>query len=139
MWKRFLELVQEKAVELGIAFLGGTGIRAHQKAPGPQKEERQVSETCVKRLGALVEDWLPKACIVADGGGCAVAVAPYQTHELPMAPDLLNRLPAPTRCANAGVCRWSRGGIADTRQQRSRSPTSQCLPHMSRRAIYIGM
>jgi transposase len=36
-----------------------------------------------------------KACVIADGQGRAVgfALAPGQAHELPMAPDLLARLP----------------------------------------------
>jgi len=56
VWQRLLEAVQERAVQLGMAFLDGTSIRAHQKAAGaPKKGELLDSETCVKRLAALVE------------------------------------------------------------------------------------
>ena len=55
VWQRLLELAQEKAVALGMAFLDGTTIRAHQKAPGAaRKGAHQQAETCVKRLTALV-------------------------------------------------------------------------------------
>ena len=41
-------------LELGLAFLEGTNIRAHAKAAGaPEKGELQKAETSVKRLVAL--------------------------------------------------------------------------------------
>ncbi len=43
VWERLLEAAQARGVELGMAFLDGTTIRAHQKAAGaPRKrgEER---------------------------------------------------------------------------------------------------
>lgn len=61
VWQRLLELAQEKAVALGMAFLDGTSIRAHQKAAGAAKKgEHQASETCVKRLAALVAALAPR-------------------------------------------------------------------------------
>jgi hypothetical protein len=61
VWQRLLELSQHQAVALGMAFLDGTSIRAHHKAAGAAKKgEHQHSETCVKRLAALVEAMAPK-------------------------------------------------------------------------------
>jgi len=34
IWERLLSLVQERGVQLGMVFLDGTNIRAHQKAAG---------------------------------------------------------------------------------------------------------
>jgi transposase len=34
VWERLLCLVQERAVALGMVFLDGTNVRAHQKAAG---------------------------------------------------------------------------------------------------------
>ena len=55
VWERLLILVQERGVQLGMTFLDGTSIRAHQKAAGAaRKGDPQRSETAVKRLAALV-------------------------------------------------------------------------------------
>jgi hypothetical protein len=39
VWERLLDLVQKRGVALGMAFLDGTTIRAHQKAAGAKKGE----------------------------------------------------------------------------------------------------
>ena len=44
VWERLLTLVQEKGVQLGMTFLDGTSIRAHQKAAGAPKS-RYISTT----------------------------------------------------------------------------------------------
>ena len=55
VWERLLSLVQERGVQLGMTFLDGTSIRAHQKAAGAaRKGDLQRSETSVKRLAVLV-------------------------------------------------------------------------------------
>ena len=62
-WERLLERAQEHAggLELGLAFLDGTNIRAHAKAAGaPKKGELQRAETSVKRLVALAAASAPK-------------------------------------------------------------------------------
>lgn len=57
IWERLLRLVQERGVKLGMAFLDGTSIRAHQKAAGAaRKRDLQKSETAVKHLAVLVAD-----------------------------------------------------------------------------------
>lgn len=38
VWARLLELTQERGVALGMTFLDGTTIRAHQKAAGAPKK-----------------------------------------------------------------------------------------------------
>ncbi len=38
VWERLLGLAQEKGVELGMTFLDGTSIRAHQKAAGARRK-----------------------------------------------------------------------------------------------------
>ena len=67
-WERLLDLAQKRAggLELGLAFLGGTTIRAHGAAQrsvsqgplrrpvgAPKKKELAQAETSVKRLAAL--------------------------------------------------------------------------------------
>jgi hypothetical protein len=89
-------LVQQRGVALGMAFLDGTNIRAHQKAAGADKrgadsEQRDRREA----LGRSRGGYGTKACVMADGRGRAVAfaLAPGQAHELPMGPGLLDCLP----------------------------------------------
>ncbi len=58
VWERLLRLAQERGVQLGMTFLDGTSIRAHQKAAGAaRKGALQRTETAVKpwatRAGAL--------------------------------------------------------------------------------------
>jgi transposase len=61
VWERLLSLVQERGVQLGMTFLDGTNIRAHQKASGAaRKGDLQLSETHVKRLAALVAAMGPR-------------------------------------------------------------------------------
>ena len=61
VWERLLLLVQEQGVQLGMTFLDGTSIRAHQKAAGAAKTAAlQHNETIVKRLAALVAAMEPK-------------------------------------------------------------------------------
>ena len=38
VWERLLHLVQQRGIALGICFLDGTSIRAHQKAAGADKK-----------------------------------------------------------------------------------------------------
>jgi len=38
VWDRLLAMAQERGVELGMAFLDGTSIRAHAKAAGASKK-----------------------------------------------------------------------------------------------------
>ena len=55
VWDRLLDLAQERGVELGMAFLDGTSIRAHAKAAGAWKRGHlAVAAAKVRRLGALV-------------------------------------------------------------------------------------
>ena len=55
VWERLFNLVQERGVQLGMVFLDGTNIRAHQKAAGAaRKGDLRTSEMLVKRLAALV-------------------------------------------------------------------------------------
>jgi transposase len=37
VWERLLDLVQQRGVALGMVFLDGTNIRAHQKAAGAER------------------------------------------------------------------------------------------------------
>jgi hypothetical protein len=61
VWERLLRLVQEQGVKLGMAFLDGTSIRAHQKAAGAaRKGDLQRSEIAVKHLAALVGATAPR-------------------------------------------------------------------------------
>ncbi len=61
VWERLLGLAQERGVELGMTFLDGTSIRAHQKAAGARRKGApKRSETPVRRWGALVGAMAPR-------------------------------------------------------------------------------
>ena len=61
VWERLLALVQERGIRLGLTFLDGTSIRAHQKAAGAsRKGELQKNEMLVRRLAALVAAMAPR-------------------------------------------------------------------------------
>src|SRR5215203_1593451 len=96
VWERLLALVQERRVELGMAFLDGTSIRAHQKAAGAAPKRGSPAERDTREaLGRSRGGYGTKACVIADGLGRAVAfiLAPGQAHELPHAVPLLDCLP----------------------------------------------
>jgi transposase len=53
VWDRLLDLAQERGVALGMTFLDGTNIRAHQKAAGAaRKGGPQRSATPARRSAA---------------------------------------------------------------------------------------
>ena len=61
VWERLLDLVQQRGVALGMTFLDGTNIRAHQKAAGAEKRGPTArGATAVKRLAALVVATAPR-------------------------------------------------------------------------------
>jgi transposase len=61
VWERLLSLVQERGVQLGMVFLDGTSVRAHQKAAGAARRgDLKGSETIAKRLAALVAGLAPR-------------------------------------------------------------------------------
>jgi transposase len=61
VWERLLEVVQERGVALGMTFLDGTTIRAHQKAAGAaRKGDLERSATSVRRLAALAAAMAPR-------------------------------------------------------------------------------
>jgi transposase len=55
VWERLLNRVQECGIQLGMVFLDGTSVRAHQKAAGARRKGAlKLNETIVKHLAALV-------------------------------------------------------------------------------------
>jgi transposase len=53
VWERLLSLVQERGIKLGMVFLDGTSVRAHQKAAGARRKGAlKLSEMIVRRLAA---------------------------------------------------------------------------------------
>jgi transposase len=61
VWERLLNLVQERGIQLGMVFLDGTSVRAHQKAAGARRKGAlKLNETLVKPLAALVEVMAPR-------------------------------------------------------------------------------
>ena len=61
VWERLLSLVQECGVKLGMVFLDGTSVRAHQKAAGARRKGGlKLSERIVKPLAALVAVMAPR-------------------------------------------------------------------------------
>ncbi len=61
VWERLLSLVQERGVQLGMTFLDGTTVRAHQKAAGARRKgDLKLNETTVRRLVVLVGAMAPR-------------------------------------------------------------------------------
>jgi transposase len=61
VWERLLILVQECGIKLGMVFLDGTSVRAHQKAAGARRKgDLKLSEMIVKHLAALVAAMAPR-------------------------------------------------------------------------------
>jgi transposase len=61
VWERLLNLVQERGIQLGMVFLDGTSVRAHQKAAGARRKGAlKLNETIVKPLAALVAAMTPR-------------------------------------------------------------------------------
>src|SRR5215216_5125048 len=61
VWERLLNLVQERGIQLGMTFLDGTSVRAHQKAAGARRKGAlKLNETIVKHLAALVAAMAPR-------------------------------------------------------------------------------
>jgi transposase len=61
VWERLLALVQERGVALGLTFLDGTNVRAHQKAAGAARRgDLRPSETIVRHLVVLVGAMAPR-------------------------------------------------------------------------------
>jgi hypothetical protein len=61
VWERLLALTQERGVQLGMTFLDGTSVRAHQKAAGAvAKGATRRGAVQVGRLAALVAAMAPK-------------------------------------------------------------------------------
>jgi len=61
VWERLLHLVQERMIQLGMTFLDGTSVRAHQKAAGARRKRAlKLNETIVRHLAGLVWDLAPK-------------------------------------------------------------------------------
>ena len=53
VWERLLRLAQQAGVRLGMTFLDGTSIRAHQKAAGARRKgAHKLSGTRVRRWAA---------------------------------------------------------------------------------------
>jgi hypothetical protein len=51
VWERLLSLVQERGLKLGMVFLDGTSVRAHQKAAGARRKgDLKLSEMIVKHF-----------------------------------------------------------------------------------------
>src|SRR5881398_3131584 len=61
VWERLLLLAQTRGVQLGMTFLDGTSIRAHQKAAGAaRKGDLKLNGTGVKPWAARVEAMGPR-------------------------------------------------------------------------------
>jgi transposase len=61
VWDRLLRLAQGRGVELGMTFLDGTSIRAHQKAAGAgPKTAHARAEAQVRRLAGLEAAMAPR-------------------------------------------------------------------------------
>jgi len=98
VWERLLAMAQARGVALGMVFLDGTSIRAHQKAAGATKKAPlRRNGMQVRRLAVLVAAMAPRPARspTARDGPSPSQLAPGQAHELPYAVPLLARLPGP--------------------------------------------
>src|SRR3954451_18623225 len=102
VWQRLLEAAQARGVELGVAFLDGTSIRAHPEAAGaPQRGEPAPSATGGRRWGGRA-------------GPAARRRASSRTGGAARSPS---RWPRGRRTS----CRWPRGSSTGSRACRSGS------------------
>jgi transposase len=61
VWERLLTLVQERGIKLGMVFLDGTSVRAHQKAAGARRKGAlKLSEMIARHWVALVAAMAPR-------------------------------------------------------------------------------
>jgi transposase len=61
VWERLLVLAQARGVQLGMTFLDGTSVRAHQKAAGAAaKGATRCDGAQLKRLAVLVAAMAPR-------------------------------------------------------------------------------
>ena len=61
VWERLLVLAQERGVQLGMTFLDGTSVRAHQKAAGAASKGATGRDGArLRRLAVLVAAMAPK-------------------------------------------------------------------------------
>ncbi len=90
VWERLFELAKAGWSELGMVFMDGTVIRAHQKAAGAEKGSN------TEALGRSQGGFGTKAHAIADARGRALgfALTPGQASEAPQSFDLLAFLPA---------------------------------------------
>ena len=97
VWERLHRLAQERrGLELGMVFLDGSVIRAHQKAAGARKEGLTSGASAeAQALGRSRGGYGTKGHVLADARGRAVAfvVTPGPAAELPQAEELLGFLP----------------------------------------------
>jgi transposase len=97
VWERLHRLVQaQRGLELGMVFLDGTVIRAHQKAAGARKQDRTPAASAeAQALGRSRGGYGTKGHVLADAGGRAIAfvITPGQAAELLQAEELLGFLP----------------------------------------------
>ena len=97
VWERLHRLVQEhRGLELGMVFLDGTVIRAHQKAAGARKHDLTSRASAeAQALGRSRGGYGTKGHVLADARGRAMAfvITPGQAAELPQAEELLGFLP----------------------------------------------
>jgi transposase len=97
VWERLHRRVQEQyGLELGMVFLDGTVIRAHQKAAGARKEGLPPAASAeAQALGRSRGGFGTKGHVLADAGGRAIAFAltPGQAAEVSQAEELLGFLP----------------------------------------------
>jgi hypothetical protein len=61
VWERLLSLVQEQGMRLGMIFLDGSNVRAHQKAAGAAKKgDLELDAIRVRLLAGHVAAMAPR-------------------------------------------------------------------------------
>jgi hypothetical protein len=78
--ERLLGMAQARGVKLGMAFLDGASIRAHQKAAGAAtKAPLRCNGVRVRRLAALVAAMAPGAMWRGNGGAGVLIASRFVT------------------------------------------------------------
>ncbi len=70
VWERLLNLVQQSGIQLGMVFLDGTSVRAHQKAAGARRKgDLKLSDDVLQRHGVApaLDDLVEHIAILIDG------------------------------------------------------------------------
>jgi transposase len=80
VWERLLNPVQECGIQLDMAFLDGTNVRASEGRRGSPKRGSQAQRDHREALGRSRGGYGTKACVIADGSNAPSRFALHQVR-----------------------------------------------------------